>query len=62
MSKSLQQHPIAEINKQLRVAMKKNGLETIKVHITNRAGKFHYHFTGSPEEVVKADQILAAWG
>ena len=42
--------------------MKRNGLETIKVEITNRAGKFQYHFTGSPEQVVKAEQLLAAWG
>jgi hypothetical protein len=62
MSNSLQQHPIREIYKQLRFCMKRNGLETIKVEITNRAGKFQYHFTGSPEQVVKAEQLLAAWG
>ena len=61
MSKSLQSHPIREIYKQLCFAMKRNGLETIKVEITNRAGKFQYNFTGSPEQVVKANAILAAW-
>jgi hypothetical protein len=61
MSKSLQQHGIKEIYKQLRLAMKKNGLETIEVHVTRRAGKFKFNFTGSAEQVVKAEQILAAW-
>jgi hypothetical protein len=61
MSNSLQQHGFREINKQLRFAMKKNGLETIQVQVTRRAGKFKFAFTGSPEQVVKAEQILAAW-
>ena len=61
MSKSLQQHGIKEIYKQLRLRMKNSGLDTIKVHVTNRAGKFRYNFTGSPEEVAKADKILANW-
>lgn len=61
MSKSLQQHGIKEIYKQLRLAMKNSGLETIQVHIINRAGKFRYSFTGSVEQVVKAEAILAAW-
>ena len=61
MSKSLQQHSIKEIYKQLRLRMKNSGLDTIKVHVTNRAGKFRYNFTGSPEEVAKADKILANW-
>ena len=61
MSKSLQQHGIKEIYKQLRLAMKNRGLETIQVHIINRAGKFRYSFTGSVEQVVKAEAILAAW-
>lgn len=61
MSKSLQQHGIKEIYKQLRLAMKNSGLETIKVEVTRRAGKFKFAFTGSPEQVVKAEQILAAW-
>jgi len=62
MSKSLQSHPIREIYKQLRFAMQRNGLETTKVEVTRRAGKFKYSFTGSPEQVVKANQLLAAWG
>ena len=61
MSKSLQQHGMKEIYKQLRLRMKKSGLETIKVEVTRRAGKFKINFTGSPEQVVKADLILAAW-
>ncbi|MGA2246608.1 MAG: hypothetical protein ABSH48_16575 [Verrucomicrobiota bacterium] len=61
MSNSLQQHPIREIYKQLRLRMKNRGLDTIQVHVTNRAGKFRYNFTGSPEQVVEADKILAAW-
>jgi hypothetical protein len=61
MSKSLQQHGIREIYKQLRFHMKVNGLETIEVQVTRRAGKFKFNFTGSAEQVVKAEQILAAW-
>ena len=61
MSNSLQQHGIKEIYKQLRLRMKNSGLETIKVHVTRRAGKYKYNFTGSPEQVVKAEAILAAW-
>jgi hypothetical protein len=61
MSNSLQQHGIKEIYKQLRLAMKNSGLETIEVQVTRRAGKFKYAFTGSAEQVVKAEAILAAW-
>jgi hypothetical protein len=61
MSNSLQQHGIKEINKQLRLQMKIRGLETIKVHVTRRAGKFKYAFTGSAEQVVTAEKILADW-
>lgn len=61
MSNSLQQHGMNEVYKQLRYSMKKNGLETIQVQVTRRAGKFDIHFTGSAEQVVKAEQILAAW-
>jgi hypothetical protein len=42
--------------------MKNSGLDSIKVHVINRAGKFRYSFTGSAEQVVQADKILAAWG
>jgi hypothetical protein len=61
MSNSLQQHGIQEVYKQLRLRMKIRGLDTIKVEVTRRAGKYKYHFTGSPEQVVQAEQILAAW-
>jgi hypothetical protein len=61
MSNSLQQHGIKEIYKQLRLRMKNSGLETIEVHVTRRAGKYKYNFTGSTEQVVTAEKILAAW-
>ena len=61
MSNSLQQHPITEIYKQLRLRMKNSGLDTIKVHVTRRAGKFKYNFTGSAEQVATAEKILANW-
>jgi hypothetical protein len=61
MSNSLQQHGSKEIYKQLRLRMKNQGLDTIKVEVTRRSGKFKFNFTGSPEQVVKAEQILAAW-
>ena len=61
MSNSLQHHGIKEVYKQLRLRMKNRGLETIKVFVTRRAGKYQYNFTGSPEQVVQAEQILAAW-
>jgi hypothetical protein len=61
MSNSLQQHGFREINKQLRLKMKNSGLETIEVHVTRRAGKYKYNFTGSPEQVAQAEKILAAW-
>jgi hypothetical protein len=41
--------------------MKNRGLETIQVHVTRRAGKFQYNFTGSAEQVVTAEKILADW-
>jgi hypothetical protein len=61
MSNSLQQHGIKEVYKQLRLRMKNRGLDTIQVLVTRRAGKYKYTFTGSPEQVVQAEQILAAW-
>ncbi len=61
MSNSLQRHGIKEIYKQLRLRMKNSGLETIQVLVTRRAGKIKINFAGSPEQVMKADQILAAW-
>ena len=62
MSNSLQQHGFQEINKQLRFRMMTSGLDTIKVLVTRRSGKYQFNFTGSPEQVVKAEAILAAWG
>jgi len=62
MRNSLQQHGFREINKQLRFRMIASGLDTIKVLVTRHSGKFKFNFTGSPEQVVKAEAILAAWG
>ena len=62
MSKSLQQHGFREINKQLRFRMIASGLDSIKVLVTRRSGKFKFNFTGSPEQVVQAEAILTAWG
>ena len=61
MSNSLEQHGMKEIYKQLRLRMKNSGLDTIKVHVTRRAGKYKYNFTGSPEQVSAAEKIVAAW-
>jgi len=61
MSNSLQQHGINEVYKQLRLRMKNSGLDTIKVQVTRRAGKYKYNFTGSPEQVVKAEKIFSVW-
>lgn len=61
MSNSLQQHGIREIYKQLRLSMKNHGLETVQVQVTRRAGKYQYNFTGSPEQIIQAQKILAAW-
>ena len=58
---SLQRHGIHEAHKQLHLRMQRSGLSTIKVVITRRAGKMQFGFTGSQEEVKKAEQILADW-
>jgi hypothetical protein len=41
--------------------MQRNGLTSVKVHVTRRAGKMRFHFTGLDEEVMKAEKILADW-
>jgi hypothetical protein len=61
MNKSLQQHGIPEAQKQLRLRMKNQHLDTIQVEVTRKAGKMKINFTGSPEQVTKAQEILAAW-
>ncbi|HEX4343749.1 MAG TPA: hypothetical protein VH255_10175 [Verrucomicrobiae bacterium] len=61
MSKSLQQHGIKENYKQLRLRMKTRGLDTVDVAITRRAGKYIYDFTGSADQVAKAQEMLASW-
>jgi hypothetical protein len=61
MSNSLQKHPMKEIYKQLRLRIKNNGLETVQVQLSRRAGKIQIGFTGSTEQVGQAERILAAW-
>ncbi len=61
MSHSLQQHGIIEAQRQLRLRMKNQHLDTIKVEVYRRAGKMKFKFTGSPEQVVKAEEVLASW-
>jgi hypothetical protein len=61
MTNSLQLHGIREATKQLRLRMKNQGLNSIVVLVTRRAGKLRFNFTGSPEEVIKAEGILARW-
>ena len=58
---SLQHHGIQEAHKQLQFRMQRNGLSSIKVLVTRRAGKMKFHFTGLDEEVKKAEKILADW-
>ena len=41
--------------------MKSIGLDTIKVQVTRRAGKLKFNFTGSAEQVEKAEKVLADW-
>jgi len=58
---SLQHHGIHEAHKQLHLRMQRSGLASIKVLVTRRAGKIRFNFTGSDEEVKKAEKILADW-
>ncbi len=61
MTNSLQQHGIKEVYRQLRLKMKTLGLDTVKVNVWRRAGKYHCDFTGSPEQTAQAEKVLAAW-
>jgi hypothetical protein len=58
---SLQKHGPQEAHKQLHYRMQRNGLSSIKVHVTRRAGKLKFNFTGAADEVSKAEKILAEW-
>ena len=58
---SLQRHGIHEAHKQLHLRMQRSGLSSIKVIVTRRAGKMKFNFTGSEDEVKKAERILADW-
>jgi hypothetical protein len=61
MSNSLQKHSPHEAHKQLRARMIRDGLDTVKVQVTRRAGKMQIGFTGSKEQVAQAQDILAHW-
>jgi len=61
MSNSLQRHGLHEAHKQLRLRMKNSGLDTIEVQVIRRAGKLKVNFTGSTDQVAKAEKILADW-
>ena len=58
---SLLHHGIEEVQKQLRLRMKRSGLASIKVQVTRGAGKLKFNFTGSSGEVKQAEKILADW-
>jgi hypothetical protein len=61
MNNSLQQHGLPEVHRQIRLQMKIQGLDTVQVQVVRKAGKYKCSFTGSPEQVVQAEKILAAW-
>jgi hypothetical protein len=58
---SLHRHGAKEAHKQLHMRMKKCGLNTIKISVTRKTGRLNVQFSGSDEEVKKAQQILADW-
>lgn len=58
---SLKDHGAREVKKQLGHRMKSRGLDTINVDVTRASGKHKISFTGSPEQVIQANKILAAW-
>jgi len=59
---SLEDHGFREVRKQLTHRVKRDGLDTINVEVTRAGGKHKVNFTGSPEQVIEAKKILAAWG
>jgi len=59
--KSLERHGPEEAYKQLHLRMKRSGLTSVRVQVSRRAGRMKFHFTGSDEEVKKAEKILADW-
>jgi hypothetical protein len=58
---SLEDHGFREVKKQLSHRMKTSGLDTIHVEVTRISGKHKIDFTGSPEQVIQANKILADW-
>jgi len=61
MTSSLQKHGLREAHKQLSTRMKRDGLKTIQVQVTRQSGKLKFDFTGSKDEIVKAQKVLADW-
>ena len=58
---SLEDHGFREVKKQLSHRDKRDGLDTINVSVTRAGGKHKIDFIGSPEQVIQAKAILAAW-
>jgi hypothetical protein len=58
---SLHRHGAKEAHKQLHTRIKRSGLATIKVSVTRKSGRLKVQFSGSDEEVKKAEKILADW-
>ena len=58
---SLHRHGAKEAHKQLHTRIKRSGLTTIKISVSRKFGRLRVHFTGSDEEVKKAEKILADW-
>jgi hypothetical protein len=58
---SLKDHGFREVKKQLSHRMKISGLDTIRVDVTRVSGKHKIDFTGSAEQVIQAQKILADW-
>jgi hypothetical protein len=58
---TLEAHGSREVKKQLSHRVKRDGLDTINIEVTRASGKHKVNFTGSPEQVIQAKKILAAW-
>jgi hypothetical protein len=58
---SLHRHGAKEAHKQIQLRMTKSGLTTIRVSVTRKFGRLNVQFSGSDEEVNKAQRILADW-
>jgi N-methylhydantoinase B/oxoprolinase/acetone carboxylase alpha subunit len=58
---SLHRHGAKEAHKQLHLRMQRSGLNTVKVSVTRKSGRLDVQFTGSDDQVKKAEQIFADW-